>query len=126
MFYSNLYFDSASIGTNVTSLKKGGGWVTYSGTSMATPFVAGCVAILLEANPSLKGKPSAVTDYLRGSGDYVPGVDVTATVWSLFNFENYYLDGFQPNIKNLVNLNVRTQEPDKEEMHYIWYQTYRG
>src|SRR5690606_11482757 len=41
------------------------GYVTYSGTSMATPFISGVVALMLSANPSLTA--SQVKSYLFAS-----------------------------------------------------------
>lgn len=54
----------------------GSGYVSYSGTSMATPFVSGAVALMLDANPNLT--PAAVANLLRDTAiDWgTPGQDV--------------------------------------------------
>ncbi len=45
--------DISGPGVDVVSTKWGGGYTTMSGTSMATPHIAGVVALMLDANPSL-------------------------------------------------------------------------
>lgn len=45
--------DICGPGVDVVSTQWGGGYTTMSGTSMATPHLAGVVALILDANPSL-------------------------------------------------------------------------
>ncbi len=52
-------------GTAITSSWYNGGYNTINGTSMASPHVAGAVALLLQANPS--ASPSAITNTLMGN-----------------------------------------------------------
>jgi len=40
------------------------GWVGYAGTSQATPHVSGVIALMMEANTTLKGQPQDVHDIL--------------------------------------------------------------
>ncbi|SME92738.1 S8 family serine peptidase [Pseudogulbenkiania subflava] len=71
--------DICAPGHTITAAQAGtaSGYVTYSGTSMATPFVAGSVALALEANAALKGNPTQVRSLLEGTAQDrgTPGKD---------------------------------------------------
>lgn len=70
--------DICAPGVYITSAKANSSnqYVTYSGTSMATPFTAGTAALMLDANPNLT--PAQVISYITGTAqDWgTPGKDL--------------------------------------------------
>ena len=61
--------DVVAPGSSVRSITRSSdtAYTSMSGTSMATPHVAGAVALMMQVNPGLKGNPAAVADLLRST-----------------------------------------------------------
>lgn len=63
--------DLVAPGVDVVSAMPGGGYAALSGTSMATPQVAGVVALMWSANRDLIGDVAATTEILRSTAQPV-------------------------------------------------------
>ena len=68
--YGKINPDITAPGVDVVSSVPGGGYESFSGTSMAAPHTSGAIALILSAEPSLIGDPNnfvTATDALRST-----------------------------------------------------------
>jgi len=103
--------DISAPGSGVRSSVPGGGYSSFSGTSMAAPHVAGLTALMISADPSLAGDVETLRSRMEASAVQltsaqtcggVPGTDIPNNTFghgriNAVNavFENFYREGFE-------------------------------
>ncbi|MEZ5358710.1 MAG: S8 family serine peptidase [Candidatus Zixiibacteriota bacterium] len=65
----------SALGSATYCANDAGGYYVKSGTSLSAPLIAGCAALIMQANPSLKGNPMAVRQRLMEAGHLYPTPD---------------------------------------------------
>jgi len=61
--------EMVALGSGVRCANDAGGYYYKSGTSLSAPLISGAAALVLEANPSLRGNPMAIRQRLIESAD---------------------------------------------------------
>jgi subtilisin family serine protease len=90
--------DVVAPGVSVRSSTRNGGYGFSSGTSMATPAVAGAAALVLSAAPSLRGQPAEIERILRETAVPLTGGTscgaFSSTAWPNIRFGHGRIDAF--------------------------------
>lgn len=99
--------DMGAPGSAILSTIPGGGYASYSGTSMATPHVAGAAALVLSINPNLTA--IELKQLLMDSGDYNTNLDGLTVAATRLNVHQALLDADpEPGFK--LSVAPRSQE----------------
>ena len=102
--------DIVAPGVSVRSALRGGGYFSLSGTSMATPHVAGAIALLWSALPELRGKVDLTENILNESAVRVETSDCGAG-----NRQNNVYGFGRLDIKTAVDLASTSISPTEQQ-----------
>ncbi len=102
--------DIAAPGVSVRSALRNGSYASLSGTSMASPHVAGAVALLWSAHPELRGKIDLTENILNESA-----VRVEASDCGVGNPQNNVYGFGRLDIKAAVDLAATTVSPTEQQ-----------
>ena len=106
---SSVSLDIFAPGSPISSTRRGGGTITYSGTSMATPLVASCAALMLEYAPELTAdqieNALKTSDVLiqDNAGRAFPRLDCLAALTSLTDIDTDS-DGIIDSLDNCISV----------------------
>jgi len=127
-YFSNLGFDVAAIGQNVTApalYKNTYSFITYSGTSMATPVVSAIIADFLSEHPSYIGHPKEVVSLIKQTGDYNNPSNPKVVKTDILGWNNYYYEFPEISYENMITLSPQIKPQDKTEMSFSTISTWR-
>jgi len=118
---SSVSLDILAPGSPITSTRRGGGTITYSGTSMAAPLVASCAALMLEYIPeltadqienALKTSDVLVSD---DTGRTFPRLDCLAGITSLRVLIDTDSDSINDSLDNCISVSNQDQLDTDED-----------
>lgn len=99
--------DLGAPGSAILSTIPGGGYATYSGTSMASPHVTGAAALVWSVNPDLS--PAEMKAILMDSGDSIAALEGKTVSGKRLNLVNALADA-DPTPSFKLTLSPRNQE----------------